>query len=94
MLVIAIAAAWRRGLKAIVGWQPLAKRVAIVAALATLLISSATLAAHHYEHYAARAQIHDRSVLAEILAQPICTTRSPDAHASGLASTAQAPTIR
>lgn len=75
MLIIAAMTAGRRGLKAVKDWRPVARQAAIHAALATVLISGSALAAHHYNHYAMRAQSNERSVLAEILAQPICTTQ-------------------
>jgi hypothetical protein len=47
---------------------PLAGR----ATLAALLVVSA-LAAHHLGHYLDRARANQRTLLAELMAQPICT---------------------
>ena len=35
----------------------------------------AVLVPHHLEHYRQRAQAHDRTVLAEIVAAPLCSGR-------------------
>ena len=60
-----------------VGWSFL-RRPGPVAGLALLAIAAVSLAitpavAEHGGHYAARAKLHHRSVLEEILAQPLCS---------------------
>ena len=56
-----------RGLRALLGAWP----VAIVAGGSATAL--AVLIPHHLEHYRDRAQAHDRTVLAEIVAAPLCT---------------------
>jgi hypothetical protein len=51
---------------------PSLRRLPVVAALAALLAVSA-LAAHHLGHYLDRARANQRTLLAELMAQPICT---------------------
>ncbi|HWA45183.1 MAG TPA: hypothetical protein VHA10_18325 [Hypericibacter adhaerens] len=71
-LLIAMVAACRGGFRAVVGWRPPVRWLALSSALAVFLVAGSALAAKHFDHYAARARAHDRSVLAEIWAQPIC----------------------
>jgi hypothetical protein len=53
-------------LAALTGWRTLR-------ALAPLtFLAAALFAALHVDHYAARARLHDRALMAEILAQPFC----------------------
>lgn len=59
------------------GWS-FVRRPGPVAALTLLIVGAASLAiapavAEHGGHYAARAKQHHRSVLEEILAQPLCS---------------------
>jgi hypothetical protein len=54
----------------------------VVAALAVLLAVSA-LAARHLSHYLDRARANQRTLLAELMAQPICTGAAQ--HAQGVA---------
>ena len=56
-----------RGLRAVLGAWPMA---AIAGGAATAL---AILIPHHIEHYRERSRAHDRTVLAEIVAAPLCT---------------------
>jgi hypothetical protein len=52
--------------------RPVLRGLPVVAALAALLAVSA-LAAHHLGHYLDRARANQRTLLAELMAQPICT---------------------
>jgi hypothetical protein len=54
----------------------------VVAALAALLVVAA-LAVHHLGHYLDRARANQRTLLAELMAQPICTGGAQ--HAQGVA---------
>jgi hypothetical protein len=47
-------------------------RLAVTLAATAVPAALAVLAAQHLGHYAARAEANDRSLLAEILAQPVC----------------------
>jgi hypothetical protein len=79
-LIIAGIAAWRRMLNAASSWHRGMRWAAMVAAALALGVGAAA-AAQHFNHYAARAEAHRRTVLAEILAQPICdgaSTRRPN----------------
>ena len=70
-LLLLTLAAWRRRAATILferRW-PLAS---LVFAL-ILLAAGSAVAAQHISHYLARAEAHQRSVIAEILAQPICS---------------------
>ena len=49
-----------------------------VAALAAGLVLAGGLAAWHLPHYLSRAEASDRSVLAEIFAEPICRAGTAD----------------
>jgi hypothetical protein len=49
--------------------------VAVVAAALTLGVGAAA-AAQHLGHYAARAETNQRSILTEMLAQPICSGKA------------------
>ncbi|QCI68813.1 hypothetical protein [Phreatobacter stygius] len=69
---MAVTAAWRRWLQATRGWQPRLRWAAAFAAAAIVLAAGTALATQHFDHYAARARISERSLLAEILAQPLC----------------------
>ena len=42
-------------------------------ALTVVVLGTGLLVAAHLDHYATRAAAHERDLLAEILAQPICT---------------------
>jgi len=71
-LLAALTGASARGLRVLLGAWPAAL---IAAGSASVL---AVLAPHHLEHYRQRALSHDRSLLAEIAAAPLCTgTPSP-----------------
>ena len=54
----------------------------VVAVLAALLVVAA-LAAHHLGHYLDRARANQRTLLVELMAQPICTDGAQ--HAQGVA---------
>jgi uncharacterized membrane protein len=56
-----------RGLRALLGAWP----VAIIAGGAATVL--AILIPHHLEHYRQRALAHDRTMLAEIVAAPLCS---------------------
>lgn len=63
-----------------VGWS-FVRRPAAAAALALVSMGAVSLAiapavAEHADHYAARAKLHHRSVLEEILAQPLCSSEA------------------
>ena len=75
-LLIATIAAWRRWFKTASRWRPYVRWTAGIAA-ALALGASSVIAAQHVGHYAKRAEINGRSVLAEILAQPICSGDAP-----------------
>lgn len=69
-LCIAMATTAQAGLKNI-----LARRLRVFAYAATFitLVAGSAFAAEHIRHYFDRAADNERSVLAEILAQPICS---------------------
>ncbi|MGL4288847.1 MAG: hypothetical protein ACRCVA_21030 [Phreatobacter sp.] len=71
-MLIALISARRRGFRAARGWRPRARWIAATSVAAVALAAGAALAAEHFEHYAARGRDSDRSVLNEILAQPLC----------------------
>jgi hypothetical protein len=75
-LLVAMIAAWRRAIKAAIDWQPRA-RLAAAASAVIALAAGAAPAERHLDHYAARAQVSGRGMLAEIWAQPLCSG-SPD----------------
>lgn len=77
-LIIAVMTAWRRLLKAASGWH---RRLRWGAAFAAALILGvgAAAAAQHLGHYAARAETNQRGILAEMLAQPICSGNAASA---------------
>ncbi|MBB6468995.1 hypothetical protein HNQ96_004882 [Aminobacter lissarensis] len=81
-LIIAAIAAWRRLLSVTSGWHRGVCWVAAVAAALALGVGAAA-AAQHFGHYAARAEINERTVLAEMLAQPICDGIAPSSRANG-----------
>jgi len=83
-LVLAVMAAWRRLLRAASGWHRGLRWAAAVAAALAVGIGAAA-AAQHLGHYAARAEINRRGVLAEMLAQPICSG-NPDRSVVEMAS--------
>lgn len=66
-LLALLTGASARGLRALLGAWP----VAMVAGGAATAL--AILIPHHIEHYRERARAHDRTVLAEIVAAPLCT---------------------
>lgn len=59
-------------------WKPAGARSSLAATLAVVAASIALLAvgAQHFGHYVGRARANERSLVAEIMAQPICTGRS------------------
>ena len=66
-LLALLTGASARGLRALLGAWPVAM---IAGGAATAL---AILIPHHLEHYRDRARAHDRTMLAEIAAAPLCT---------------------
>jgi hypothetical protein len=66
-LLALLTGASARGLRALLGAWPM---VIMAGAAATVL---AILIPHHLDHYRERARAHDRTVLAEIVAAPLCT---------------------
>jgi hypothetical protein len=64
--VMATMPMWRTWLKSTIGYAP-AMTTAALAVIAWMFL------AQHLTHYLDRAQANDRSLLAEIVAQPICT---------------------
>jgi hypothetical protein len=72
-LLIALITAWRTRLGAVLDWRPRARTAATFGAATIVLVAGSALAAEHVSHYVARARANERSVLAEILAQPICS---------------------
>jgi predicted RND superfamily exporter protein len=72
-LYVAILAAWQTGFKTL-----LARRVKIAAFVITAIVPivGSALAIEHMNHYITRAENNQRSVLAEIMAQPICTGKA------------------
>jgi len=66
-LLAALTGASARGLRALLGAWPAAILAGGSAAALAILVP------HHLEHYRQRAQAHDRTVLAEIVAAPLCS---------------------
>jgi len=67
-LLALLSGASARGLRAVLGgWS-----VAIVAGGSATAL--AVLVPHHLDHYRQRAHDHDRTVLAEIVAAPLCSS--------------------
>lgn len=71
-LLFAVMAAWRRLWRAASGWHHGVRWGAVVGTALAVGIGTAA-AAQHLGHYVARAEINQRSILAEMLAQPICS---------------------
>jgi hypothetical protein len=69
-LLALLTGASARGLRTLLGAWP----VAILASGAVTAL--AIVVPHHLEHYRQRAQAHDRTMLAEIVAAPLCSGRS------------------
>lgn len=76
-LLALLAGVSARGFRALIGAWPVA--VMVVGAAASLAI----LPPHHLDHYRQRALRHDRSVMAEILAAPLCVGASKGAVKGG-----------
>ena len=68
-LLAFLSGASARGLRVLVGPWPMA---IVVGGAATAL---AVTVPQHLEHYRQRAQTHDRTMLAEIVAAPLCSGR-------------------
>ena len=66
-LLALLTGASARGLRALLGAWPMAMMAGGAATVLAILIP------HHLEHYRERASAHDRTVLAEIIAAPLCT---------------------
>jgi hypothetical protein len=73
-LLIALITAWRTRFKTVLCWWPRARAATAFSAATIVLVAGSALAAEHVSHYVARAHANDRTVLAEILAQPICSS--------------------
>ena len=56
-------------------WRPAVPRTSLAATLAAVAasITLSALGAQHFGHYLERARANERSLLAEIMAQPVCT---------------------
>ena len=65
-LIVASVWIWRAGAK-------LFLQLGSAVALAATAFTAATIIAEHLDHYRSRALANDRSVVAEMIAQPICT---------------------
>jgi hypothetical protein len=78
-LLALLTGASARGLKALIGAWP----VAMIAGGAAAAL--AVLAPYHLDHYRERARSHDRSVMAEILASPLCVGAPKIASTNGQA---------
>ncbi len=76
-LLALLAGASARGLRTLLGAWP----VAVLACGAATVL--AVLAPYHLDHYRERARSHDRSVMAEILAAPLCMG-APTTHSKGV----------
>ncbi|WP_345156875.1 hypothetical protein [Aminobacter aganoensis] len=74
--MLAIVAAWRRLAGLASGWHR-ALRWGAMAVLAVALGIGTVAAGQHARHYLERADTNRRSILAEILAQPICSGEIP-----------------
>lgn len=70
---------WRTWLKSTIGYAPAMTTATLAVALWMLLVQ-------HLDHYLDRAQANDRNLLAEIVAQPICTGARSGAAAVAMAS--------
>lgn len=70
-LMLAMVAVWRRLLTVASGWCRMLRWAAVFAAALVLGVGAAA-AEQHFGHYAERADANRRTVLAEVLAQPIC----------------------
>lgn len=75
-LFVAVIAAWRRVSNSASGWY-CGLRWGAAVSMALALGVGAVAATWHFSHYAARAEVNRRTVLAEILAQPICDGTGP-----------------
>lgn len=64
--VMATMPMWRAWLKSALGYAPITTAAAFAVALWMFV-------AQHLDHYLDRAQANDRGLIAEILAQPLCT---------------------
>lgn len=69
-----LAVAGRTGLSLLRRPGPLAAIGLLMAGAASIAIAPAV--AEHGQHYAARAEANHRSILAEILAQPLCSSKA------------------
>jgi hypothetical protein len=66
-LLAVLTGASARGLRTLMGAWPMAIIAGGSATALTILVP------HHLEHYRQRAQAHDRTLLAEIVATPVCS---------------------
>jgi hypothetical protein len=66
-----VAVACGRGCGSAASAWPFLRRLPLIVAVAALAVSA--LAAHHLGHYLERARANQRTLLAELMAQPICT---------------------
>lgn len=77
-LVFAVMATWRRLLKAASGCHRGLRWFGAFAAALAVGVGTAA-AAQHLGHYATRAETNQRGILAEMLAQPICSGNAASA---------------
>lgn len=75
-LYVTLAAVWRtRWHPLFRAWPSAGQAAAFVGVM--LSVGSAALAGEHISHYLARADEHDRTLMSEIVNQPICSGRTP-----------------
>jgi len=71
-LLIALITAGRTRLRSALDWWPQVRIATTLSAATIVLVAGSALAAEHVSHYVARAHANERTVLAELIAQPIC----------------------
>ena len=71
-LIVATAWMWRAAMKTLL-------RLSSAVALAAIAFTAAVFVAEHVDHYRSRAQANERTIIAEIIRAPLCTTPSQGA---------------